>query len=1314
MSPIGRIFGQGRAVESLLKKANVAFGKEDWETSSQIARELLERINPAKPGKFSHGLLRAYYLKAASLYKLGKTDLAIDVIKEALGQDDGLGDIAKLLAGIAGLSDDPRFIDILEAFLKKVPDNNFIALTLADKYVDSGRFDDKAVALFKKVYQRTPDNKKVIYGLAMGLGRQEKFDRNSLAIYRRAFHENSANNEILYALAKTYSSQNPPVSEALPVIERALKFFPDEKPFTEAKISILASLPALSPDQVKILLITYKKSKDPDLALKLVNHLLAMHADDNDACAVYETVWRKHPKKTTLLSILAERYRLAGRTDPVAVEIYQSFFDEMPRERENSFYLARYYARKKDANESAILVYQQALRDIPSGELNDIVIALATAYLATGRKDEESARIYRTAYEIDGGTYSYLVALRDVAKDGGRMDGPRANPLIKFIQHPETKEQDAKSLAKLLGPVLATEQRSDPDAAYVYRLNVANKVASKEEETHFANHLVQTGEAKIGDLPMLERVFAREESNELASVLTKLYRQTGAPDEKRLNKIILALKKDPTDRELAYWALPYILNSHGDNAALFPLISELFKQGHLSGSKDIKPGVVARTATRIARDRVREGNFNEAIAVLKEAFKKEKDPILQYLLGVSYQGAGDIQTGLDIFKNLVKVNSRNPAFSYRIAVLNMLGGDIQKARQELEGLATVHPHHPMVCLRMGLVNESEGDLNAANAEYLKVTSGDNKVVAFAAYRRGIIECARGNWEQGLQLLDSAAGGGIKTPVLDESRLVARMVLVDLDLKKESLDSSEQNLNTLTQEKRQPWLQATVERLLRLALIHFKKGDEQSARRALETAEATGILDSRVSSLIAALDITSGRPKAAIERMERALGYRDKSGNKLAHRLWTIIALRLGRHDDAREAAEWLIARKQPDAVKLRFLGVWRNPIEVDWPGVLDGYRYEDLENQFGFPVGMIGRMAYKRADYAGGAKYLETYYKDQSKPDRIEAEFLLGLMYIKLKKPNLGLHYWSHILAEGYKELKGRQRADGLLLLGYHFLEHGEPDKSREAFKLAGEAGASEDEIQKGIAYSHLQAGYLAAKSENLLGAVQEWEKILAMDPDNWQAIQNLGLAHVWIDNMEKALNYFETLFSICQEKPEKIDEEYHSFIFEETRKMINQLVNIRGTEQTRGEVKTEMLLDEIKSSNSHYWTLGVKKGATAEEAQAQYFRLIKIYNPEKYPQDFMILEKAYEFFAKPGLLRKNEQVVFNAFHFRQLSDAEAGGLSEIPPSPQIVEHLRRELDPRNHVDYDGLLKDSLEADERLPKLNTSPDFNVPDYLASW
>ena len=97
-----------------------------------------------------------------------------------------------------------------------------------------------------------------------------------------------------------------------------------------------------------------------------------------------------------------------------------------------------------------------------------------------------------------------------------------------------------------------------------------------------------------------------------------------------------------------------------------------------------------------------------------------------------------------------------------------------------------------------------------------------------------------------------------------------------------------------------------------------------------------------------------------------------------------------------------------------------------------------------------------------------------------------------------------------------------------------------------------------------------------------------------------------------------------------------------------------------------------------------------------------------------MILEKAYSFFNKPGLLKKNEQKVFNAFHFGLTGMALSEGLLEIPPSPQLVEFIKVALDPRSQVDFDALLENSFSRKDLLPALNTSPDYVCPDYLVSW
>ena len=97
-----------------------------------------------------------------------------------------------------------------------------------------------------------------------------------------------------------------------------------------------------------------------------------------------------------------------------------------------------------------------------------------------------------------------------------------------------------------------------------------------------------------------------------------------------------------------------------------------------------------------------------------------------------------------------------------------------------------------------------------------------------------------------------------------------------------------------------------------------------------------------------------------------------------------------------------------------------------------------------------------------------------------------------------------------------------------------------------------------------------------------------------------------------------------------------------------------------------------------------------------------------------MVLEKAYTFFNKPGLLKKNEQKVFNTFNFNMLGVEGTEGLADIPLSPPILDYLRLELDPKAQVDLEALIKLSFEGKDNLPELNKSPDFVCPDYLASW
>ncbi len=59
-------------------------------------------------------------------------------------------------------------------------------------------------------------------------------------------------------------------------------------------------------------------------------------------------------------------------------------------------------------------------------------------------------------------------------------------------------------------------------------------------------------------------------------------------------------------------------------------------------------------------------------------------------------------------------------------------------------------------------------------------------------------------------------------------------------------------------------------------------------------------------------------------------------------------------------------------------------------------------------------------------------------------------------------------------------------------------------------------------------------------------------------------------------------------------------------------------------KVRAEDAIDYYQKANQFYWILGLDKMATHAQIEHEYFRLIKIFNPERHADDFMLVEEAY------------------------------------------------------------------------------------------
>ena len=113
--------------------------------------------------------------------------------------------------------------------------------------------------------------------------------------------------------------------------------------------------------------------------------------------------------------------------------------------------------------------------------------------------------------------------------------------------------------------------------------------------------------------------------------------------------------------------------------------------------------------------------------------------------------------------------------------------------------------------------------------------------------------------------------------------------------------------------------------------------------------------------------------------------------------------------------------------------------------------------------------------------------------------------------------------------------------------------------------------------------------------------------------------------------------------------------------------------------------------------------------------RLIKIYNPERYPDEFKEIEAAYAFFKKEGHLRKNEQLVFNSFDLRRFLEMGSKFVqSEIPIFPSVRRFINEFTRPARLFDLAQEVKTARASVAETGGEVPSPEYTINDWLMDW
>jgi len=1316
-----KFFGKGKFLSRKLKLCAEARASGEFDTVRELAEEALKAIPESQAEKYVSQRRSLLLALAEAAFRDEHPDVARDALSQAISLSEGNRDFVSVLTDFADVMGEDA-VPLLKQGIKESSQEIKLLKALARIYEGAKRDDTEADKLYKLILTKDPEYPPALLGIARSALRLKHFTKDMLTPLRLAFRHAPNDRDILKALSLTYSAMPQPPEESLGVLKTAFKEFPDEPSLFSGLTKIYITTPGYDEEKVHHLKRAFSQTGTGEIAQVLLPYLLKSRSRDEISLKIYEISWRDHDQKSTMLSYLAEAYQKENRRDESAVKVFEELFNIFPHLTENTVFLANVYADDGVTDRTAEIVYERAFKDDPSKVSPQVVKLLSRCYLNAGREDNLAKMIFDHQLKNDPEDVKVMIALGEMGMEREHLSGEDVILLKALFHHKEVQRKLTEDIAKRLGEHLALSGAGDAEAIEIYEFNYSGGVASEAEENLLAAHYARKGLAAPKYRRLFEAVYSRTSDKDVLKALTGIYVDLKEVDEQAIDIFIAHLKKHPTDKKVLGLVCPYLLKRRGDDPATYPFIVEALKLDPKLEFIGMKKGDIFNALIHIGRHFIKTSQFAMALDLFKAAYTREEHDIIQYLLGISYLAGGDINTAGSIFDNLRKKDPENPLYLYRTGAVTMAQGNTKKARSILEILQAKYNGHPLALLRLGMLAELEGKDDEALEHYGKAHSTNTEINALAKARKGIVLLRLQRSDEAIETLEEARRelGNGEDIIHGLAGAYAYRILssVDANDNDAAWRAVDKMLGLGLKEM------SFIEMVGRLAyLVNLKLLISGNARKSLEGVKTMlGTIPEQPGSLYLGglIEHFNRRFKPAQEYINTALDMGRRLGpfEPPVQLLSALNLIRLKRYFEANEHLEWLYDQQHrlEEAFILRIISFYQNDRERGYPSFLKGQDYGALKDRLKLSLGFMGSLFLKGGEFNSGVTFFEKIYKElETKQDKLEADFFLGLFHIKSRKEKVGLHYWRNII--NIKE-NGDLQADIVNQIHFslflHFLDNYFVPEAQTALKRIKPNG--DIDLNAVTLFLYLQKGYIEAKSNNFDAACREWEHGLSIHPSNWMLNQNLALAKTIMKKEDEAVNHFNVLIHELERGGEEVFGTTFTFMFEESRKVYNHLVSFRsGNAQQQVEAKRDIIQDNITSANRAYWSLNLRKGDTFKEAEVNYFRLIKIYNPERYPDEFKEIEAAYAFFKKEGHLRKNEQLVFNSFDLKRF--IEMGGefvQSEIPDFPSVRRFVNEFTRPARFFDLSNEVKLARDAVAEINPDIPGPEYTINDWLMDW
>lgn len=1108
---------------------------------------------------------------------------------------------------------------------------------LADLYLKEGRRDGEALTIYRNAYPNRKADRRLREVLLESLVANEQRDEFAATVYRDAV-ETGAHPQALRLLAEYYVDKGEFVPQTVYYIQRALETSALSQEALKRATEIALVAQGISFDRLQFCTAIFRQGyMDRNLLAYLAEQLAQANRFDAEAIDIMTRAFELRMVSKRAILILTEHCLANDREDEFALRVYESYLSTWPDRPQRRIYyiLAHHYAGLTRVDEQAQKIYEEALTDAPTD--TEIITILARAYHASGRRDEAAEQIYRHAFPL--------------------VEGP-------------TKVELATILAEMK---YAAGDFNEDTLQYLMVMGRPNSGPLKDRyDEALTNCFLSTGrrgeQAQQAYFALFERTEGSADLNpRLVALLADIIRERPAPPlpdslEMRVLRKLFEQQKFSTDAGIAFILLDEALGSSEPKVNLLNLAVRCF---------EAEPERFVETLHRLGRDElltavgefyIEHYNFQQAALAFEASYKLAPSEAINYQLTKLHLLEDRPEHALE---HLNQVTSPHYATKrvYWEAAANQQMNQPDKAAQLLMQLdANSEIPEYILRLRQGLNLELAGSLEASLKVYDGL-SGNREYVQFERWvqlERGIVLMKLKRWEAARDHLEEVLR---RNPNGRAEQLFFSLALFFLGrefIHSGSLDLALPLFTRAVEVNRNHRLlrQVIVEVLSLFGEHAFFDNKLERAAKILEVAHR--ILPKRTETKVL-LAYTYHRMQ---DYAKAIIYYRDIS--------WTDENARL----ELSQAYAYL-SHKQPEKAWKVFLDLTRRnnlPVE-NFPRVVasfladaeatGGLAWEKVEFPEGVDGLLLGALLIHDGQYQRAAESFEKLLKLDA--SNLQLHWYLGRAYSHLGKRDLAVHNWRALLGKcmagsSTPETKIRQLTEvGLAFLGAGY--------AQEAMQTWDELRKLDDKNPDlPVLYAatlDLNAYQLARKDQNKL-AREEWKKALSYTPDNPQIIQNYGLSCLLLDDYEEATRQLQRLSQVWQGLVRKDPRNFGHLAKSITvmERAMNTLALTKGRpEFDLTKVRAEDAIDYYQKANQFYWILSLDKRATQLQIEREYFRLIKIFNPERHADDFMLVEESYtNLFKDPERRAIIDLFVYNPFDTAQVRQQ----LTHLPRSGDV------------------------------------------------